>query len=249
MAEQDLSSLELAIREIPGVLGCVVLSNPDGTPAEVQAFTEAGVDRQVIEAVILEEAAGRGMGAGIGQTFVFELEAESHLGGGESLDRAAELAEQEARSKGPLGVLHALGTLHSLAESAPATELPTTAARPPLRRVVLSSSSWRSEAEVTLGDDDLEITGTASGDKSPHGLQVVAEATLQAAAQLVPGREFAVKGATIVTVFGHEAVLVIVQEDAVTDMLGAALVRGAPTTEAAVRATLDAINRRLATGR
>ena len=43
---------------------------------------------------------------------------------------------------------------------------------------------------------------------------------------------------------GQEAVLVLVLEDD-QDMLGAALTRGGPLHEATVRATLDAINRRL----
>jgi hypothetical protein len=47
-----------------------------------------------------------------------------------------------------------------------------------------------------------------------------------------------------VNVGGQEAVLVLVLEDG-QDMLGACLTRGGPLTEATVRATLDAINRRL----
>ncbi|MFN2489398.1 MAG: hypothetical protein ABR529_06625 [Actinomycetota bacterium] len=243
MAESDLSGLESSIKQLDGVLGCVVLANPDGSLAELQAFTRGGADRESVEQAILDEA-GRGGLSGSGQVFVFELEAESHFGDRESLERAAELAEQEARSRGPLGVLHPLGTLHSLAggDEAGAT---ATRGRVPLRRVLLSSSSRRSSAEVTLGAGEVEIVGSASGEKSPHGLWVVSEAALGAAMRLAPGTRFTLKGAEIVTVFGRQAVLVLVQEAGAGDMLGIALVRAAPITEAAVRATLDAINRKL----
>jgi hypothetical protein len=245
MAQADPSQLESSIKRLPGVLGCVVLANPDGSPAEVQAFTRAGADRESIEGAILDEARSRGLSGGLGQVFIFELEAESSFGDRESLERAAEMAEQEARSKGPLGVLHALGTLHSLAESAPDEPVKTPTERVPFRRVRVSSSSWSSEAEVILGGEKREVTGTASGEKSAHGLTVVAEATLQAAAQIVPDRAFELVDIALVSPLEREAVLVLVREEGTSEMLGAALVRSTPVTEAAVRATLDAVNRRL----
>lgn len=245
MAEADLCDLERTIRDLPDVLGCVILANPDGSAAEIQAFTRLGSEREELERSIVMEAASRGLSDGLGQVFVFELEAESHLGDRESLERAAEFAEQEARSKGPIGVLHALGTLHSLAETAP-EDAESAFGRIPLRRVILSSSTWRSEAQVTLGATGGEVVGRAVGDKSAHGLNVVAEATLEAAGQVVSGRDFTLEGTSLVAAFEREAVLVLVNEAGRGDVLGAALVRDAPATEAAVRATLDAINRRLA---
>jgi hypothetical protein len=85
--------------------------------------------------------------------------------------------------------------------------------------------------------------GQASADKTPHGLKVVADATLEAA-QRIAGVEFSCKSASLVNVGGQEAVLVLVGEND-QDMLGAALTRGGPLHEATVRAALDAINRRL----
>ena len=243
MAHADLADLESSIKKVPGVLGCVALANPDGTLAEVQAFTRTGVDQEQVEAAILGEAGKKGLTDGVGRVFVFELDAESHLGDRESLERAAEMAEQEARAKGPLGVLHPLGTLHSLAAE-PDPGAPSRA-RAVLRRVLLSSSSDRSEAEVTLGAGDDAVRGTASGAKSPHGAEVVAEATLQAATELIPGLRFTLLAASLETVAGRDAVTVLIQEDAGTELLGAALVRDAPVSEATVRATLDAINRRM----
>jgi hypothetical protein len=236
--------LESTIKAIPGVLGCVVLENPNGTPAEVQAFTRAGADRRSIERSIVDEARADGADDDFSQVFVFELDAESQFGDVESLERAAELAEQEARSRGPLGVLHALGTLHSLAESAPEPSAGG-GERPPLHRVILSSSTVATEAHVTLGLGDDQVVGRAAGQRSPHGMNVVAEATLQAATQIVAGTGFTLLGTSFVDVLDREAVLVLVEETGGAAMLGSALVRDAPASEATVRATLDAINRRL----
>ena len=228
-------------------MGCVVLANPDGSPAEVQAFTPPGVDRSQIEAAILAEAGRGGSSDGVGHVFVIELDAESHLGDRESLQRAAELAEQEARARGPLGVLHPLGTLHSLAETGP-EPLPAPE-RAPLLRVLLSASGDRTEAEVTLGSGASEVKGTATGDRSPHGVPVVAEATLQAVAQLLPAQAFALVEASPQMLVGREVVAVVVRDAQDRELLGAALVRDGPLSEAAVRATLDAINRRMVSDR
>jgi hypothetical protein len=243
MADSQLAELEASIKELPGVLGCVVLPNPDGSAAEIQAFTAAGVAGDEIEHSIHAAVGDRGLGETLGQVFVLGLESDDQAGD-EDLVRAAELAEQEARARGPLGVLHALGTLHSLAESTPdggPTGLGS--GRPPFRRVVLATTAWTSEAEVTLGAD---VVGRARGEKTPHGLKVIAQATLDAAMQLVPDTELEVAGASMISCFGREAVVVLVTESAFGESLGAALVRNAPVTEAAVRATLDAVNRRLA---
>jgi hypothetical protein len=245
MAE-DLTDLEASIKQLPGVLGCVVLPNPDGSAAEIQAFTAEGAPNDEIERSIHEAVGDRGLHERLGQVFVLGLEADAQVNE-EGLERMAQLAEQEARSRGPLGVLHALGTLHSLAESTPdvgPSGLPS--GRPPFRRVVLSNTTWTSEAEVTLGPPGADIVGRASGEKTPHGLKVIAEATLDAAMQLVPGCDLNLGGASLINCFGRDAVVVLVTEATFGESVGAALVRSAPVTEAAVRATLDAINRRLA---
>ena len=176
------------------------------------------------------------------QVFVFELEAESYFGDLESLERAAEFAEQEARSRGPLA--EAVGAPEETPQTAviPGT---TGTTRPALRRVSLTSSSFKAQAEVALGAPGAEVLGQASSDKTPHGLKVLAEATLGAVGKIVPDVAFRLKTAALVNVSGQEAVLVIVQEDGAADTIGAALTRGGPLPETAVRATLDAVNRRL----
>ena len=241
MAEPDALDLESRIKQLPGVLGCVILTNPDtGAPEEIQAFVRSGFDRAEIQHSIYDEAHNFGVHEALRQVLVFELQAESHLGDRESLQRAAEVAEQEARAQGP-----------SRTAEVDAEEplRPSLEKRPEIGAVVLTSTVWRSEAEVALGPQGEEVTGQASGEKTPHGLSVLAQATLDAASRLAGGVEIDLKGASLVNTFGREAVLVVIQVDGSPETMGAALVRDGPVTEAAVRATLDALNRQLAYGR
>jgi hypothetical protein len=96
---------------------------------------------------------------------------------------------------------------------------------------------------VALGED-ANFVGRASGDKTPHGLKVLGEATLEAVGKIMGDTRFSFEGASLVNILGREAVMVLVRLDEL-ETVGAALVREAPVTEAAVRATLDAVNRRL----
>lgn len=233
MATEPLVQLESTIKQLPGVLGCVILASPDGSAAEIQAFARAGLAREAVEGLIASEIERVGLGDKMTAIHVFELDAESVFGDRQSLERAAEVAEQEARVRGPL---------------TPREERPrpdpwrnegALDSRPTLQRVVLTATSHTSEAEVSLGD----VVGTASGEKTLHGLAVVGEATLQACGMLVPDFEVELLGASLVGVVGHEAVMVLVRLADAHDLLGAALLRNGPASEATVRATLDAVNR------
>jgi hypothetical protein len=226
----ELDELESTIKQIPGVLGCAILRGSEG-PTEIQAFTHTGTDRDEIQSRIMEEIADRDLGPQMSQVHVFELEAESYFGDLESLERAVEFAEQEARAKGPIAK-RPTQPVRFGAET-----------RPRITKVSLTSSSWTSQATVALGDPAVEVVGEAHSEKTPHGLKVLAEATLSAVAQLIPA-PFELKSASLVNVGGKEAVLVLVADEHV-EMLGSALVRTQPVSEATVRATLDAINRRL----
>jgi hypothetical protein len=251
--DHQLTRLERAIRQLHAILGCVVMEGPGADVIEVQAFSHAGSDREEIHREIVAEAERAGLRARLGRVFVFELDAESHLGDRDSLLRAAEVAEQEARSKGPLTAVEALGTLHALAESSPEGGVAGTG-RPSLRRVNLSSSSSASAAEVTLVHAGGDVLGRAEGPKSPHGLEVVAEATLRAAAQVGPGLRFSLAEAALAQLGDRAVVVVVVDHDGddvnrdAGALAGSALVRDEPVAEAAVRATLDAINRRVSRG-
>jgi hypothetical protein len=238
MGQLDVDDLESAIKQLPGVLGCVVLSGVDGNPSEIQAFTTTGTDRDEIQALILDEITKRDLSSPVNQIYVFELEAESYFGDLESLERAAEFAEQDARTRGPIGTRQKGPHPEPGAGAEPEK-------RPVLQRVSLTASSWTSEAHVALASEVEEVVGRATSEKTPHGLKVLAEATLEAVSSLVPDLEFTVKSASLVNVSGQEGILVLVEESGGLEMLGAALTRGGPLPETAVRATLDAINRRL----
>lgn len=247
MNQVDLDELESAIKQLPGVLGCVILSSNEGNPSEIQVFTQVGTDRDAVQSEILGQIENLDLGSPVSQVFVFELEAESYFGDLESLERAAEFAEQEARTKGPL---QNVGSDNG--EAAPTIDPQLrqgagdrSGSRPALRRVALTSSSWRSQAEVALGGPGNEVVGHSTSEKTPHGLKVLAEATLEAVRSMVTEVDFKLKTAALVTVGGQDAVLVVVQEENNFDVLGGALTRGGPVTETCVRATLDAVNRRL----
>jgi hypothetical protein len=230
----NLLDLEAAIKRIPGVLGCVILSAADGAPAEVQAFTRVGVDRDGVQEAILALAGDLGIGHALEQVLVFELETESLLGGPDSLHQAELLAELEALSD----------EQETVEAGRPAAPAQPRRPRPVFRKVVSLSTTWRSEAEVSLGDRSHDVVGQAIGRPSSHGLEVLAQATLDAVIQLFPGERFTLGGTWLSTVGEREVVLVLVVKDEV-ESVGAALVREGPLTEAAVRATLDAVNRRL----
>ncbi len=241
VSQANVVDLESSIKQLAGVLGCVILTDDRGGASEIQAFTRQGTDRGHIQAQILEEVGKKGLRERLRRVFVFELDADSGFGDREMLERVAEVAEQEARARGPLeraapdsGLLDGEALYHA--------PLPN---RPPLKRVALTSSEWTSQAEVALAVKDSEVVGEASGDKTPHGLKVLAHATLEAIAKLMDQDPFRLEGASLVNAFGREAVLVLVEVGGAYETLGGALVRQRPVSEAAVRATLDAVNRRL----
>jgi hypothetical protein len=244
MADNEVLEFESWVKSLDAVLGCVILTRPaTGAAEEIQAFVRAGIDRDQIHRTIIEEAGRRGIGGSLRQVLVFELHAESHIGDRESLQRAAEVAEQEARAKGLETSTAAEEDEH--AASVEAEYSSPIYRRPPVYRVLLSSTSWHTQAEVALGEEGAEIQGFATGEKTPHGLKVLAQATLEATAKLA-NIDVELKGASMVNTFGREAVLVLVQMRGSPETLGAALLRNGPVSEAAVRATLDALNRRLA---
>jgi hypothetical protein len=124
--------------------------------------------------------------------------------------------------------------------------IPQIEGRPTVAHVRLSNTAWQTEAEVTLGAGHKEAIGEASGSKTPHGLKVVAEATVDAAGKLWGGDgDVVLKGVSIAETVGEELVLVVVSAGD-DQKIGAALVNEDPIPDVTVRATLDALDRRLA---
>jgi hypothetical protein len=232
-----LLDLEATIRELPGVLGCVIVSDSGGEPSEVQAFTRVGTDRSGIQQAIVEEASRQGLVRSLRQVLVFELEAEGLMVGPDSLGQAELLAELEALDE------HADAGDPARIRRVPAEPA---SVRPVLRRVVATmSSTSSSEAEVALMGRGTEVVGQAVGEPSGRGLEVVARATVDAVHKMI-GNEtaFSLQGTSLMELNGSEIVVALVGSRQ-GEMVGAALVRGGPHADAAVRAVLDALNRRL----
>lgn len=244
--ETGLLDLEADLKKIPDVLGCVILVKADGSSGEIQAFARVDADLEALKAQILSLVDRAGFADKLRVVQVFELEAESLFGDRQTLERAAELAEQEARARGPLEPAGAQIDLETPVLEWGHRPWRGLEGRPLVQRVVLSATTATSEAEVALtGPAETEVVGLASGEKTAHGLTVVAQATLDACRRLVEGFEAEVRGASLVTVVGEEAVVVLVRLAGDLDLMGSALLRRASSSEAAVRATLDAVNRLL----
>ncbi|MGH2752837.1 MAG: hypothetical protein ACRDLB_00230 [Actinomycetota bacterium] len=238
MGDRELTGLEAAIKALPGVLGCVILLNRDATAAEIQVFTQMGIVVADVEQAINREVETSDSGLEVRGIHVFELEAEALPGDRASLEEAARLAEEEARARSSFGDL-----VGPEPRGRPGSGLRS---RPVLQRVVLSASDIESEAEVALdAQEDRQVVGVASGEKTAYSLKVVAEAALQACAQLVEGFETDLRGASLVTLAGEEVAMVLLKHSGGPDLVGAALLRQGSPAEAVVRATLDAVNRQL----
>jgi len=239
VAEEDLTGLEATIKDLPGVLGCVILLRKDGAAADIQVFTQMGVSVADMEAAIRSAVETTGIDLDVRGIHVFELEAESLPGDRSSLEQAAERAEAEARARSAFGDL--VGPTPRGRQEGGGL-----AHRPVLQRVVLSTSDIESEAEVALeAESEREVIGTASGEKTAYSLKVVAEAALQACSQLVEGFQTTLRGASLVTLAGEEVAMVLVRRDGGPDLVGSALLRDSSPAEAVVRAALDAVNRQL----
>jgi ribosomal protein L5 len=242
MSDSDLVDLESRIKQLPGVLGCVILSNPDGSPSEIQAFARAGVESDALEGLIQAEITRTGADASVQHIHVFELDAESVMGDRDSLRQAADEAQHQAEANAPSAAQQALRSeLHELQSHGPFPG--SLEKRPILQRVILSSTTAQAEAEVSLRGTTEHVVGAATGEKTAYGLAVVAEATLKACAELVPGFDVDLRGASLVTVVGEQAVVALVRVRGYEDLMGCALLRNGPASDATVRATLDAVNR------
>ena len=220
----DLLDLETAIRALSGVLGCVIFSGAEGEPTEIQAFVRPGVARDGVRRAIEAELETRGLAAERIDLLISELDGESSLA-----DVAADVLSAADEGDDPIAALE--------------RRLSAAAGRPAIRRVALTSTGGRVEAEVVLDGLPPGTSGRAAGDKSSRGLDVVASATLDAVHRLLGGSRFSLEHASVVATGAGDAVLVFVRagED---DLVGAAVVRDDPLADVVVRATLAAINRR-----
>lgn len=237
MSEADLTDLEASIKQVEGVLGCVILINPTRAAYEIHAFTRRGVDSAATEVAIAERAEAHPLKELLSRIFLFELDAGSDPKDREVLRRAAE--PEPGMEPSPPTSVHFPARPSSQGATVPA------GTRPLLVRVSLAPSIGRSIARVALGEGAGSVTGEATGELTSHGLGLLADATLDAVSNLLGITRFTSGAASLVELGGQMVVVVVVEEREGLQLVGAALVREGSITETAVRATLDAINRRL----
>ena len=138
-----------------------------------------------------------------------------------------------------------------LAPTGPAAEegFASAVARIGIRAIQSQLEGRRATIRITLASGGREATGFAEGSSaSATRLRLVSSATLDALRQLDAAAEaLEIEDASIARVGGHDvAVVTLVHVDPPQEyeLLGAALARQSPDA-AAVRAILDAVNRRL----
>jgi hypothetical protein len=235
--DMDVLDLEARIKQLPGVLGCVIVSDKNGRPSEIQAFSHAGADRAGIRHSIRSEAQALDLAGSLTQVLVFELATESISGDHYALREAELLAELEA-----------LGDDESRDEG-PEPQAPLAGPRDserPVIRSVAPPTTDHPEAEVALRGRAGEVVGQAPAGESPRNFRVLAEATLDAVHKLLGEDGVFTPVDTWLSEAKGRRVMIAVVDSKGGELVGAALVRSGPLADAAVRATLAAVNRRLA---
>ena len=141
-------------------------------------------------------------------------------------------------------------TVEHVAETRSLTlPIPRAAIRPSITKMHLVSSGLDVTASVTLASGDRVATGEARGLASQTGVhRAVAVATLRAVEQLVGGAVRVELEHLEVTAMGNERTVVVLltmlTQQGSEPLTGAAAVRD-DVRQAVIRATLDALNRRL----
>ncbi|MGH2704544.1 MAG: hypothetical protein ACRDJ4_05430 [Actinomycetota bacterium] len=123
------------------------------------------------------------------------------------------------------------------------------AGQPKLIEELVEQRGTNEAAMVRLVLERLESRGTGRGPTSPHHIRVAAATTLEAAEALmgVDGA-FVLQSTALVELFGLQVAAVLVRTGLTEPgvLLGTCIVGDRAPHEAAVRATLDAINRQFA---
>jgi hypothetical protein len=211
----DNSELIAALRAVPGVSDADVQPDADGGLGTLRLDLEAGVD---------EAAVASSVGRLLREQFGLGVDA----------DRVQVVEDAVVEGAPPL--------VASLPEQ-------RSHARPAIARMHLVSSGLDVTASVTLSSGESTATGEARGAASQTGVhRAVATATLRAVEQLVEGQLRLELDHLEVTPMGTERTVVIaltlLTSRGAERLTGAAAVRE-DVRQAVIRATLDALNRRL----
>jgi hypothetical protein len=214
----DNSELIAALRAVPGVSDADVTPDPEGGLGTLRLDLEAGVD---------EAAVASSVGRVLREQFGLGVDADR-----------VQVVEDAVVDHDPLPS----SSLASVPEQ-------RSAARPAIARMHLVSSGLDVTASVTLSSGEAQATGEARGAASQTGVhRAVATATLRAVEELVGGQVRFELDHLEVTPMGTERTVVValtlLTGRGAERLTGAAGVRE-DVRQAVIRATLDALNRRL----
>ena len=215
MSVMDNSELIAALRAVPGVSDADVTPDADGGLGTLRLDLEAGVD---------EAAVASSVGRLLREQFGLGVDADR-----------VQVVEDAVVDHTPLPVL---------------PEQRSSAARPAIARMHLVSSGLDVTASVTLSSGDRTAVGEARGAASQTGVhRAVASATLRAVELLVDMQvRFELDHLEITPMGGTERTvlvsLTLLSTRGTERLTGAAGVRE-DVRQAVIRATLDALNRRL----
>jgi hypothetical protein len=219
----DTSALIRALRGVPGVTDADVQPDGDGGLGTLRLDLEAGVDEAAVASSVgrlLREEFGLGVDADRVQVVEDAvLSPVAEVPTGTEVEEAGRVPEQRS------------------------------AARPAISRMHLVSSGLDVTASVTLSSTTRTATGEAKGAASQTGVhRAVASATLRAVEQLVDEQVRFELDHLEVTPMGTERTVVValtlLTSRGTERLTGAAAVRE-DVRQAVIRATLDALNRRL----
>lgn len=214
----DLEAIAAALRELPGVAAAAVHPDDAGGVDSLRLGLDAGADGLAVAG-----AASRLMAERFG----------TRIG-----------AEQ-------VQVVDAVGTGPDAQPEPPVSVPPQRAVRPEIVRTDLVTSGLEFSATVVLSSQARAATGDAHGAVTASGMQrAVGQATLRAVERLArDSARIELDSVVIAETAGERTVLValtLVSSRGAERLTGSAVVRE-DESRAVVRATLDALNRRLET--
>lgn len=221
-----------AVEAVIGVARASVRLPRDGDRGNLRIVFEAGADRQGVASRVASVLSAR-----------FRLRVAP-----EAIARLAETAEPAEASE-PAETAEPAGAPTTGVERQPASS-DRDGARPTIRGLEIDSSGLESEVRVTLGLHDQTVTGEATAAATTRArLRAVAAATLDAAGLLLAEIARLELDELDVVHDGDRSRVVatvsLLTYEAVERLVGAALVRDGDVERAVVRASLDAVNRRV----
>lgn len=226
-ARPDRMALVTALRAVPGVLDATLEPDREGGPGALRLDLAPGADGEAVAGEV-DDVLRREFGLGV------------------DAERLASSTPADLVDADPHGAAApAAASEPGAAEEAYARQ----GGRPSIAKLHLVSEGLEATASVTLAAGVRQATGTATGIASSNAVhRTVATATLRAVEQLVgPALRVELEQLELVPVGPERTVLVVL---ALVTARGSELLTGASAVrddvrQAVVRATLDALNRRL----